>query len=357
MMKSIATIGVMGGGQLALMLAEAALLLNVRVTCFVSSTDCPAAAVCECVVGDEKDIIAIQHFIESVDVVTFESENVDVLILKELSQVLQEKIRPSIHAIEITQDRFIEKTFLRTLGIPTAIFHPVNTVSELAFSIEMLGFPIRLKTNRMGYDGKGQWVISDAEDLHAFWKTLPAIQTTPKFIAEGQVHFQRELSLIAVRNAKGEMAFYPLTENKHEEGILRISKAPFINPKLQEISERYAAALLDALHYVGVLVIEFFDVKGNLYVNELAPRVHNSGHWTIEGAVTSQFEQHIRAILGWPLASTHILGKAVMTNIIGEIPADIDELPENAYVHLYGKSPRPGRKLGHITTLIADENT
>ncbi len=235
---------------------------------------------------------------------------------------------PDARALEVSQDRLVEKKLFRRLGIPTA---PIDD--------EVTSFPALLKTRRLGYDGKGQRLV----------ETRPGFD--PGHVLEGLVPFDRELSLICVRGAGGETAFYPLVENVHAEGILRSSRVPAAGAR-QALAEEYATRLLDELGYVGVLALELFDVGGELVANELAPRVHNTGHWTIEGAETSQFENHLRAILGLPLGSTAARGEVVMLNLIGELPEAAALLAHrNVHLHLYGKEPRPGRKLGHVTLL------
>jgi 5-(carboxyamino)imidazole ribonucleotide synthase len=256
-------------------------------------------------------------------------------------------VYPPPAALEAAQDRLVEKRFFRGLGVPTPPFEPVESLDRLLRAVEKVGLPAVLKTRRLGYDGKGQRVLRRADDLLPAWEALGGVP----LILEGFVPYERELSVIAARSRRGEIRVYPLAENHHGEGILRISiaPAPGLEPTLARRAEEYAAAALERLDYVGVLAIELFQAGGRLLVNEMAPRVHNSGHWTIEGAATSQFENHLRAVSGFPLGETNVLGHAAMVNLIGTLPA-IDSLlaVPGARVHLYGKAPAPGRKLGHI---------
>ena len=225
---------------------------------------------------------------------------------------------------------------------------PEDYAYDLDLAVKKVGLPAVLKTRRMGYDGKGQWILGTAEDVKIAKDGLPKLP----FTVERFVPFTRELSVIAVRGKAGETAFYPLVENHHRNGILRLSLAPApgVAPEIQKAAEDAARQVLEALNYVGVLAIEFFECDGKLLANEMAPRVHNSGHWTIEGAVTSQFENHLRAICGLPLGSTTAIGASAMINLIGEVPESVQVLAiPSAHLHLYGKEPRPGRKLGHVT--------
>lgn len=339
-------VGIVGGGQLALMLVEAAKALGVQTVCLEPNVDCPAAQLSSILVGAYNDSEALEKLVAQSDVLTYEFENVSPDALAPFAKRIP--IYPPIEALRKTQDRFIEKSYLNFLQIPTAPFKAVNSFDELSAAIQEIGFPSVLKTRRGGYDGKGQWVLKTEADLLAF-KELSTV-----CILEGWVKFDRELSLIAVRSTQGEMAFYPLVENVHREGILRESRAPFIDASLQTQAESYLRMLLESLDYVGVMCVEFFQQGVQLIANEIAPRVHNSGHWTIEGAVTSQFENHLRAILGMPLGSTAAKGSSLMLNLIGEIPSGSISLPE-VYIHLYGKTPRPFRKLGHLT-VVAENN-
>jgi 5-(carboxyamino)imidazole ribonucleotide synthase len=257
-------------------------------------------------------------------------------------------VYPPAAALEEAQDRVREKQLFRKLGIGTAEFAEVGSLEVLDAAVKRIGLPAVLKTCRMGYDGKGQWVLRTAADVEKVRREL----TQVPLVLEKFVEFTREVSMLGVRARTGEMAFYPVIENHHRGGILRLSIAPAPNltKELQEMAENATRKLLEALEYGGVLCIEFFEVGGKLLANEMAPRVHNSGHWSIEGAVTSQFENHLRAVMGLPLGSTAVMGHSAMVNLIGELPetAEVLKVP-NVHLHLYGKEPRPGRKVGHVT--------
>ncbi len=339
-------IGILGAGQLGLMLAQAARDLDIGCRFYAETQDVPAASMGPVVTGAMDDQEQLARFAAGLEVVTYEWENIPVPAARRIDAITP--VRPSVRALEASQDRLTEKTFFVELGERTARFAPVDSHNPLNDAMDGLGLPLVLKTRRLGYDGKGQAVVRrPADGLHA-WQTL---QGTP-LIAEELIHFDRELSIIAVRGRDGAIACYPLIENSHLGGILRTSLAPApnVSPETQAAAERCAARALEALDYVGVLAIELFDVAGQLLVNEMAPRVHNSGHLTIEGAVTSQFESHVLALLGLPLGDTSIRGFAGMVNLIGDHPpaAELLAVP-GARLHLYGKSPRPGRKLGHVT--------
>ena len=324
-----ALVGCIGGGQLGRMLGLAAAPLDVRLRFLDPDPDACAGAVAELVVGAYDDPPSLERLADGAEVVTYEFENVPVEAARSVDAV------PSARALELGQDRLVEKELFRRLEIPTAAFG----------SVEGVGPPALVKSRRFGYDGKGQRVVEEPEPIG------------DDELAEAIVPFDRELSIIAVRGRDGSTAFYPLTENEHREGILAVSRAPARNAS-QGAAEHVAAKLLDDLDYVGVLAVELFDVRGELLANEFAPRVHNTGHWTIDGAETSQFENHLRAILGLPLGSTAIQGDAVMVNLVGSLPP-LERLlaVQGAHVHLYGKESRPGRKLGHVTLIDADEAT
>jgi 5-(carboxyamino)imidazole ribonucleotide synthase len=285
-------------------------------------------------------------------VVTYEFESVPVAAVAALAARVP--VFPPPLALEVAQDRWAEKSCFRDLGIGTAPFAAVDSVEDLARAVEQLGLPAVLKTRRLGYDGKGQFVLRRVEDVAAAWH---AVGQAPS-ILEGFVHFERELSLIAVRGRDGHTAFYPLVENHHQLGILRktLAPAPRLSSALQSSAEGYATLILERLSYVGVLALELFQIGSSLVVNEIAPRVHNSGHYSIEGSRTSQFENHLRAILGLPLGDTSALSPSCMLNLVGTLPnsADVLAVPD-AHLHLYGKAPRPGRKVGHITVRAATD--
>ena len=339
-------VGILGGGQLGRMLALAGYPLDLTFRLFDPAPDATAGQVAPLIDGTYDDASALQRFADGVDVITYEWENVPVATATALQAYAA--VYPPPQALEVAQDRFDEKSFFRSLGIPTPPFVAVDDLASLQAALASLGYPAVLKTRRMGYDGKGQQVLRTPSDVDRAWAALGG---TP-LILEGFVPFDRELSILAVRSSNGETTTYPLVENHHAEGILRLSLAPAPGDvtALQAMAEDYAQRVLQALEYVGVLAIELFQVGDRLIVNEMAPRVHNSGHWTIEGAMTSQFANHLRAILGLPLGSTATPAPCAMLNLIGTLPDTraILEVP-GAALHLYGKSPRPGRKIGHVT--------
>lgn len=345
-------IGILGAGQLGRMIALSGIPLEISFLFLDPSPNAPASAVGKQVVADYTDRKALRQLAETCNRITYEFENVPVasaLYLEELGAA----VSPPPIALQKAQDRLIEKQFFRSLGIATPPFESVTTYEELVKAVEAIGLPAVLKTRRFGYDGKGQVVIRSLEEISGAWQAIAQTEESGfGLILEGFVPFDRELSIVAVRASNGAMAFYPLVENHHEEGILRLSlaPAPHLELSLQAEAEEYASRVLHALKYVGVLAIEFFEQDGNLLANEMAPRVHNSGHWTIEGAETSQFENHLRAVCGFPLGKTTARGHSVMINLIGTRPPPeaVLSLP-NAHLHLYGKTPRAGRKLGHIT--------
>lgn len=342
-------IGVLGAGQLGRMLALAGYPLGLRFRFFDPMPDSPAAQLAEQVVAEYDDREVLRRFAEDVEVITYEFENVPVETTQWLEQFAP--VFPPPRALHTAQDRLNEKTLFRELNIPTPPFAPVNSRMELDAAVAHLKLPAVLKTRRFGYDGKGQAVLRASSDVDAAWRELGGAP----LMLEGFVPFEREVSVIAARGRNGATVFYPLVENEHRDGILRVSIAPSHSPILQSLVEDYASRVLTALNYTGVLAIEFFECNGQLLANEMAPRVHNSGHWTIEGAETSQFENHLRAILGWPPGSTTMRGHAAMVNLIGELPEVEAVLNiEGAHLHLYGKAPRAGRKLGHITVRADD---
>jgi 5-(carboxyamino)imidazole ribonucleotide synthase len=378
------------------MLALAGYPLGLRFRFLDPAPDAPMHPLAEQIVGAYDDAAALDRFVDGLDVVTYEFENVPVAAARHLAQ--HAPVYPPLHALEVAQDRLHEKTFFQRLGIPTPPFAPVDTRADLEAALERIGLPAVLKTRRLGYDGKGQALLRGQGDVVEAWRVLGGAP----LILEGFVDFLCEVSIIAARGRDGSIVYYPLIENEHHAGILRRSlvPAPSVTPALQTQAEQYAARVLEALDYVGVLAIELFlaqdggrraedggrdgetrrqgdketaregevegersggwssIVGGRLAVNEMAPRVHNSGHWTIEGAETSQFTNHLRAVLGLPPGSTALRGHAAMLNLIGTLPdqAAILATP-GAHLHLYGKQPRPGRKLGHITVRADDAQT
>jgi 5-(carboxyamino)imidazole ribonucleotide synthase len=328
------------------MLALAGYPLGLEFRFLDPNPESPARHLGEFICAPYDDEAALARFVDGLDLVTFEFENVPAQVLEYLEAHLP--TYPPRQALATGQDRLEEKTLFRALGIETSPFATVDTRAELEEAAAKIGLPAILKTRRLGYDGKGQFRIRTTDDLDAAWDALGGVP----LILEGFVDFDRELSIIAARGRNGETVFYPLTENYHEGGILRRSHAPApqLDPELQATAERYAAAVLDRLGYTGILAIELFQRGDSLLANELAPRVHNSGHWTIEGAEATQFENHLRAICGLPLGDTTPRGEATMLNLIGTTPDPeaILAIP-GAHLHLYGKAPRPGRKLGHLT--------
>jgi 5-(carboxyamino)imidazole ribonucleotide synthase len=345
-------VGILGAGQLGRMLALAGHPLGIECRCYDVVPDAPAGHVAPVTVGRWEVEALLDRWAEGLDVVSYEFENVPVEVARRLATRVP--VHPSPLALETAQDRVNEKRCFLAGNIPTAPFAPAASEEELEQALGVAGTPAVLKTRRMGYDGKGQLVLRDPADRPAAWRALAA-----PLIAEGFVRFTRELSIIAVRGTMGETRFYPLVQNAHRAGILRLSEAPAPNvAALQAQAEAHAARILDALDYVGVLAVELFQEGGRLLANEMAPRVHNSGHWTIEGAETSQFENHLRAVCGLPLGSTAPRGPSAMLNIIGEPPPSADVLSvAGAHLHLYGKAPRPGRKLGHVTVTAPDDAT
>jgi 5-(carboxyamino)imidazole ribonucleotide synthase len=344
------TIGILGGGQLGYMLALAGYPLGLHFRFLDPTPEAPVGRIAQRVTADYLDRAALEKFAHGLELVTYEFENVPVEAAKFLAEHVP--VYPPPAALEAAQDRINEKKLFRELGIATTDSVPVLKKRDLDPAVKQLGLPAILKTCRMGYDGKGQWIFRTTADVENAESSL----TPVPMVLERFVPFTRELSILAVRSKTGETAFYPLVENHHRGGILRLSLAPAprIDPQIQRSAEDSARRILESLKYVGVLAIEFFEAGGRLLANEMAPRVHNSGHWTIEGAVTSQFENHLRAVLGLPLGSPGPAGYSAMLNLIGDLPdsADVLAIPD-AHLHLYGKSPRPGRKLGHITLRAA----
>jgi 5-(carboxyamino)imidazole ribonucleotide synthase len=339
-------VGIVGGGQLGRMLALAGHPLDIRCTTLDPARDSPASQVAPSIVGPYDDREALARLAEGADVVTFEFENVPVEAARFLMELAP--VFPPAEALEIAQDRVNEKRLFHEVGLPTAPHEPVATPEELRSAVDRIGTPAVLKTRRLGYDGKGQAVIHDPVLAEDAWRAIGEVPA----ILERLVACDRELSILSVRGRDGSVAFYPLVENHHREGILRLSiaPAPDLTRHLQEHAESLARAVMDRLEYVGVMAIELFQMGDELLGNEMAPRVHNSGHWTIEGAETSQFENHLRAVTGLPLGSAEARGSSAMVNLIGAVPdtAALSDVP-GAHLHLYGKEPRPGRKLGHVT--------
>lgn len=345
------SVGILGGGQLGRMLALAGYPWGLNFATYDSSATATAGQICDLVVGSFQDEMLLASFAEGLQVITYETENVPIASARRLNRYVP--VYPPPDALAAAQERFVEKTFLAQLGIPTPRFCAVESEAALRAGVAEFGWPAVLKTRRFGYDGKGQWLLRTPADLTAAWAKLGG----EPLILESFVPFTREVSLLAVRDRAGQTRFYPLVENHHVDGMLRRSRAPAPNltATLQALAEDYGHRILTALNYVGVLAVEFFQVGDRLLANEIAPRVHNSGHWTIEGAATSQFANHLRAILGWPLGETTVPRPVAMVNLIGRLPdpARLLALP-NVAVHFYGKQELPGRKLGHVT-LWADD--
>ena len=342
-------VGIVGGGQLARMLALAGHPLGLEFVFLDPAIDACAAPLGEHLCGSYDDLALLAKLAQQANVVTYEFENVPERSAQFLSTLAT--VHPNADALAASSDRVREKSLFRALSIPTPPFVAVDTRAGLDRAIAEIGLPAMLKTRTMGYDGKGQAVLRGSQDLECAWIRLGG---TP-LILEDLLPFDRELSVIAVRGRNGQTAFYPLAQSTHHEGILRLSLSRPDDP-MESLAQEYARRLLDALDYVGVLTLELFQVGDTLIANEMAPRVHNSGHWTIEGAETSQFENHLRAILGMPLGDTSPAGYAGMVNFIGTLPetAQVLAIP-SAHLHAYGKQPRPGRKLGHATVQAQDE--
>jgi 5-(carboxyamino)imidazole ribonucleotide synthase len=348
------TVGILGGGQLARMLALAGAPLGLRFLVMDTVSDACAGQFAPLVVGDWRDEAALAEFASRVDVATFDFENVPA----ESAQWLAERVPvfPNPRALALAQDRLEEKTLFGELGIPLPPFAAVDDRAGLDAAIARIGTPAILKTRRLGYDGKGQFRLRSAADADAAWEALGRQAGTVGLILEGFVRFDRELSVLAVRGRDGEFRTWPLVENRHVDGVLSSSLAPaVVGDALQGRAIGHARAIAESLDYVGVFALELFERDGELLANEMAPRVHNSGHWTIEGSRTSQFQNHLRAVLGLPLGDTGMVGHACMLNWIGELPDHAPVLREpGGYWHDYGKSARPGRKVGHAT-LRADD--
>jgi len=340
------TIGILGGGQLGYMLALAGYPLGLRFRFLDPSPEAPVGRIAPRVTAEYTDRVALEKFGHGLELVTYEFENVPVDAARYLAKHVP--VFPPPAALETAQDRLREKELFQRLNIPTTEFAPVLKRDGLDSAVKSIGLPAVLKTCRMGYDGKGQRILRTPEDVARAKRELPNVA----LVLERFVSFRRELSILAVRGRSGETAFYPLVENHHRDGILRLSlaPAPHLAPSVQRAAEDAARRIFEALQYAGVLAIEFFECDGRLLANEIAPRVHNSGHWTIDAAVTSQFENHLRAVIGLPLGSTASVGYAAMINLIGEVPepGEVLAVPD-AHLHLYGKTSRAGRKLGHVT--------
>lgn len=340
-------IGIIGAGQLGQMLGFAARDLGAECR-FLDPSVSPPARVCgEVIQRPFDDASALNELAEACDVITYEFENVPVSALRQIEGKVP--IYPPIEALHNAQDRLNEKRLFEQLNIPLPGYRAIETAEDLVAAADSLGLPMVVKTRRLGYDGKGQFVVRNPSDIT---KAQTALGGQP-LIAEQWVGFDYEVSSIGVRNIKGDVQIYALSRNDHRDGILRTSRSPVDAPGLAAKAASYVRSLLEHLDYVGVLALELFVKDDQLLANEYAPRVHNSGHWTIEGAATSQFENHLRAVMNRELGPTTNIGHAGMINLIGRIPDTARELTRG-HLHDYGKTPRPGRKLGHIT--IVEEN-
>lgn len=339
------TIGVLGAGQLGRMMALAGYPLGMDFLFLDREAGTPAHQVAPSLLGGFTDPALLDELAVRTSVVTFDWENVPAEALDHLER-RKVRIAPPRPALATAQDRLAEKNLFAALRIPTNRNQAVDTEDELRRAVQAIGLPGVLKTRRLGYDGKGQFVLRKAADIEAAWQALGG----SPLLYEQMVPFDYEVSAIGVRGLTGEFAMYPLNRNLHEGGILRLTRAPWKSATLEAAARRTLKRVMEHFDYVGVLAIEFFVTRGKLLANEMAPRVHNSGHWTIEGAVTSQFENHLRAVAGLPLGSTAARGHSAMINLIGTMPDRARLLAEpGVHLHDYGKAPREGRKLGHLT--------
>lgn len=339
-------IGILGGGQLGRMLALAGYQLGIEFRFFDPNSGAPVGQIGQLIAANYDDRAALERFLAGVDVVTYEFESIPVETVRFVSERV--KVFPPVKALQTAQDRLFEKQLFESLGIPTPKFAAIGSIEELREAVKEIGLPAVLKTRRLGYDGKGQYVLRAVADIDGSWR---ALGKSP-LILEQFVPFQHELSVIGARNTLGEEVFYPPVENRHREGVLRRSEspAPNVTPELAATAIDHCRRIMDRLEYVGVMALELFAANGKVLANEIAPRVHNSGHWSIEGAETSQFENHLRAILGLPLGVTTLRGRSVMYNILGHIPERARVVAiEGAHLHLYGKAPTEKRKVGHVT--------
>ena len=342
-------IGILGAGQLGQMLGFAARDLNAQCHFLDPSENPPAAECGEVMQRAFDDPAALAELAEACDVITYEFENVPIDALLHLDGKVP--VYPPPAALQHSQDRLREKKLFAALDIPLPDYHAIDTRKDLDAAAQILGLPMIVKTRRLGYDGKGQFVVNDRSDVDAAWNELGG----RPLIAEQWVSFDFEVSCIGVRSINGDVAIYPLCHNVHVGGILRTSKSPVDAPALSTVASGYVRRLLQQLDYVGVLTLELFVVGDELLANEFAPRVHNSGHWSIEGSKTSQFENHLRAVMNLPLGYTASCGHAGMVNLIGEIPQTVRAL-DVGVLHDYGKMPKPGRKLGHVTVIADSAN-
>jgi 5-(carboxyamino)imidazole ribonucleotide synthase len=340
-------VGILGNGQLARMLALAGKPLGLDFAFYDPNPEGCANVLGDYVQAQFTELEQLQAFVEQVDVVTLENENIPDLTL---NSVPRDKLFPPAVAVLKSQDRLLEKQFLQQLDIPIASYYPVDSEEDLLAAQRRQNGPLIVKTRRLGYDGRGQAEIRSLDEARAAWLELPHSE----LVAEEKLSFQREVSLISVRSQRGEIRGYPITENTHHKGILHTSILRRDDP-MQALAEEYGRRVLEALDYVGVLGFEFFQVGDRLLANEIAPRVHNTGHWSIDGAEISQFENHLRAVLGWPLGSTRAHSPSIMCNVIGRFPdkTELAAIP-GAHIHDYQKAPMPLRKIGHVTLCSRD---
>ena len=345
-------VGIVGAGQLGRMMALAAYPLGIHCRFLDPDENAPGGQVAPLRVGSLDNEQALRALAAEVDVLTLEIENVSVDALQSLDATIS--IRPTPVVVGMAQDRLLEKRLFESLAIPTAAYVTIDSAGDMERAGETLGWPLVLKTRRLGYDGRGQQVVRSVTELQDAWTALGSAPA----IAEAWIDFERELSLIGVRGPEDDLAFYSLSENRHRDGMLETSIAPYTDATLEHQARSWMTAMLRQYEYVGVLTIEFFHTRAGLIANEIAPRVHNSGHWSIEGAETSQFENHIRAVAGLPLGSTEPRGTSVMRNLVGSIGNRRNLLKINGlHLHDYGKEPRPKRKLGHCTIVASNRET
>jgi 5-(carboxyamino)imidazole ribonucleotide synthase len=347
----VTRVGIVGGGQLGMMLAEAGARIGIGCVTLDPAPDAPATRVAPSILAPYDDQAALEELASVSDVVTYEFENVPVTSARFLAERVA--VFPPPESLEFAQDRLLEKALFEEVGLGVAPYAPVSSTEDLGEAMDLVGFPSILKTRRLGYDGKGQVRLERPDQALDAWREVGAVPS----IVEALVPFDRELSILGTRGRDGKAVFYPLVENVHRDGILRTSTAPApdVGAELQGSAEAHALAVMERLGHVGVLAIELFETGEGLLGNEMAPRVHNSGHWTIEGAATSQFENHLRAICGMELGPTAPSAFSAMVNLIGSMPdpRGFPDLP-GVHVHAYGKQERPGRKLGHVTVVEED---
>lgn len=354
---NVEKVAILGGGQLARMLVQAGVPLGTAFQVVDKSADVCAAQLAPVQAIDWADQDALIALATDVDVVTFDYENVPADSAGQMAR--HTEVCPNARALAVAQDRMAEKALFQSVGLDTARHAAVSSREDLDAALAAIGCPSILKTRRMGYDGKGQFRLRSTADAESAWQELGEAAQKHGLILEALVPFRRELSVLAVRSRRGEFRTWPLVQNWHDHGILSISLAPaLVSDAMQAQAVQHARNIADELDYVGVFALELFVDGDRLLGNEMAPRVHNSGHWSIEGAVTSQFENHVRAVAGMPLGSTELRGSSLMFNWIGQMP-DRDTALGHADVHWhdYGKSPRPGRKLGHATICAGDHVT